>query len=559
MALQTFNQNYYLANNPDVMTAVLNGVFASAEQHYEMFGEREGRMPSASFDPAGYLSSNADVFAAVQAGVFSSALQHFEMFGLSEGRTPGAPGGPIQFNEAFYLEQNPDVAAAIPGTFSSGYQHFIFFGASEGRAPAEGVLPGTPGQDLALTPTVGEVVEGRDGDDTVVGLIDSLTPANDTFNVTDQVDGKAGTDTLNLFVSGGAVSPPAGGVVRSMEIVNLISDAGGSFANSGANVDPAFFGGVQELWQANAANNVVDVNGVTIGFRDLNVANTVEFDANSGAIALDSVTSGSTITVDGSGAGDLDEELSISGSVESGVGGVPGTLTVNGGPTEAIETLSLDLDSAVIFAGTAGNATAVTFDASRSEGDIDVDLRTYGASLETATFGGGNDGSGVGFGVVVGNVTEDLTVDMGAGDDQVALAPAAAGGTVELATGTGEDNVLLVAGSTNITADTQAALDAQAVSLSDFSLANDTLTLQVGAAGNLATQNPVNGAVDDTQTLLQNLESVAGVMDNNYAQFVFGSDLIIYADDGDRDFGAGDLVVTLTGVSELLTLGTNIA
>jgi hypothetical protein len=566
MALSTFDQNYYLTHNPDVLQAVLNGVFASAEEHYVLFGESEGRMPSAYFDPTGYFASNPDVLSAVQAGVFATGLQHFEEFGVFEGRTPGATGGDIQFDETYYLQQNPDVAAAVAaGTFSSGYEHFVKFGSSEGRAPAEGVLPGTPGQDFALTQEIGELVEGTSGDDTFVGLMDVGNP--ETFNITDQVDGLGGTDTFNLFVANTLNTPaPPGAQVRSMEIVNLISTSGGTFANDALGVDPSFFGGVTQLWQVGLANNLVNVNGVTAGFRDGAAAftNTVQFDATSGAIAVDSITSGSSFTVAGESATNQINELSVSGTVDSAGGGAPGVLDLTNGGFEVIETLNVDISSAVNLVGTAGNATLVDFVASQSQGDINVNLFNYFANLESAVFGTGDDGS-AGFGVVLGNMTEDLVVDGGAGDDQFNLFPNAPGGgqgTVELTLGAGDDNVQLnaTAGNSNIAADTEIGLADQAVSIADFTTTEDTLTWALIGGTALATQNLVNGAVDAGQTLLNNLEAVAGVMDDQYAQFVYGSDLILYGDlNGNNDFDAGDQVVTLTGVDELLVQGTNLA
>jgi hypothetical protein len=49
--------------------------------HYEQFGWKEGRDPSAAFDSLGYLAANPDVAAA---GV--NPLDHFLTFGIYEGR-----------------------------------------------------------------------------------------------------------------------------------------------------------------------------------------------------------------------------------------------------------------------------------------------------------------------------------------------------------------------------------------------------------------------------------------------------------------------------------------
>ena len=59
------------------------------------------------FNESFYLVQNPDVAAAIEAGVIGSAEEHFNLFGFQEGRDPNA-----HFDTSFYLEQNPDVAAA---------------------------------------------------------------------------------------------------------------------------------------------------------------------------------------------------------------------------------------------------------------------------------------------------------------------------------------------------------------------------------------------------------------------------------------------------------------
>ena len=38
---ENFDEEYYLMMNPDVETAVLDGKFKSAKEHYELFGFKE--------------------------------------------------------------------------------------------------------------------------------------------------------------------------------------------------------------------------------------------------------------------------------------------------------------------------------------------------------------------------------------------------------------------------------------------------------------------------------------------------------------------------------------
>ncbi|GAA6618185.1 hypothetical protein [Scytonema sp. NUACC26] len=172
-----YDNQYYLNNNPDVATAVANGQFSSGLQHFQQFGQFEGRDPSIifsnnlylrenpdvaaavanrqfrsgfehfvnfgfkfyehrdlrmlSFDEGYYLAQNQDVFAAVKAGQFDSGFEHYLLFGQKERRNPSR-----EFNEAYYLANNPDVNSAVTqSTFQSGFDHYIRFGIYEGRNP----------------------------------------------------------------------------------------------------------------------------------------------------------------------------------------------------------------------------------------------------------------------------------------------------------------------------------------------------------------------------------------------------------------------------------------
>ena len=81
----SFDESYYLSNNPDVLLAVASGLLESAKQHYDVHGFQEGRDPSSSFDSSFYLESNPDVRAA---GI--NPLDHYNSFGRFEGRIPMA-------------------------------------------------------------------------------------------------------------------------------------------------------------------------------------------------------------------------------------------------------------------------------------------------------------------------------------------------------------------------------------------------------------------------------------------------------------------------------------
>ena len=91
---------------------------------------------SSSFDEAWYLDAYPDVAAAVGSSDVPTAYAHWLTSGQFEGRL--APPGFIEaevFNERDYLKANPDVAEAIrQGAYESGRQHFLDHGSEEGRS-----------------------------------------------------------------------------------------------------------------------------------------------------------------------------------------------------------------------------------------------------------------------------------------------------------------------------------------------------------------------------------------------------------------------------------------
>lgn len=122
----TFSDVQYLAANPDVAEAVINGSFPSGLDHFVRIGQFENR--STIFDDALYLALNSDVATAVYAGTLESGAAHFVAFGRNEGRQ-------TTLDEGLYLLRHPDVAAAIAvGAFENAREHYIAFGSAEGRA-----------------------------------------------------------------------------------------------------------------------------------------------------------------------------------------------------------------------------------------------------------------------------------------------------------------------------------------------------------------------------------------------------------------------------------------
>ena len=79
-----------------------------------------------------YLQQYPDVAAAIAKGLIKSAKTHFVTDGYFEGRLPC----PIKVDEKWYLQQYPDVAESVhSGEIDSGQKHFTQDGYREGRLP----------------------------------------------------------------------------------------------------------------------------------------------------------------------------------------------------------------------------------------------------------------------------------------------------------------------------------------------------------------------------------------------------------------------------------------
>jgi glycosyltransferase involved in cell wall biosynthesis len=144
---------WYLSRRPDLAAQGDDGL-----AHFCRTGWREGANPNPYFDTTAYLAANPDV---ARAGF--NPLWHYIEFGEFEGRDPGpwffvtwyraeyglgprdlclahylarrltGQVNPVPvFDAAWYLDSNPDIAAAHEDPF----EHFMGFGPREGRDPA---------------------------------------------------------------------------------------------------------------------------------------------------------------------------------------------------------------------------------------------------------------------------------------------------------------------------------------------------------------------------------------------------------------------------------------
>lgn len=183
-----FNEAGYLAANPDVAAAIQAGTFKSGAEHFQKYGYKEGRpgVEGRMAPQAGEMQGTGGIKAPPVegaspdfnptpggAGPYGGAIPpgtepqggtggvKSPMEAPIEG-FPGAPGqggpyggynpsGAQTFDEAAYLQANPDVAAAVKaGTFKNGKEHFDKYGKDENRPGIGGPIrqpPQTGGQD----------------------------------------------------------------------------------------------------------------------------------------------------------------------------------------------------------------------------------------------------------------------------------------------------------------------------------------------------------------------------------------------------------------------------
>ena len=100
----------------------------------EVFGRIfELALRQMGFDEAGYLERNPDVAKALGTGQVKSAVGHFARTGYFEGRETTPPA----LDTSWYLKEYPDVAKSIQqGKLKSANEHWGHNGYYEGRAPS---------------------------------------------------------------------------------------------------------------------------------------------------------------------------------------------------------------------------------------------------------------------------------------------------------------------------------------------------------------------------------------------------------------------------------------
>lgn len=439
-----FDQTYYLNQNPDVKAAYLSGQVDPWE-HYVLFGGKELRAPNAVFNPEYYLLQNPDVIQAVASGQFANAFHHFYTYGLIEGRVPSADYA--AFDADTYLAANPDVKTAIDsGAFAgSAFFHFVQYGFDEGRAG--GITPPSPdpnpGQTFTLTTGVDNIM-GTAGNDTIKGVV-SATAGESTFQLADTIDGKGGTNSFFLTVSGAKNMPLA-------EITNVenffIKDLTGGNTHDFANVS-----GEQQVWTYGSTGNttIKNIDRAAIGVKDITgAANTHTFifkdTAFQSTAALDIAVENAGNVVTGN-----QQTFDIQAATTAGAANAinlmaTGTNTVNFTATGTdiaaaggIKTLNVsgtgfvNINAVADAGGGALKTNLTTVDATQNSGGVSIQL-----DKTTVKFTGGSGNDTV---LVGGAMTKGAEFNLGAGNDYLKIAGGIIDKNVIVDAGAGVDTI----------------------------------------------------------------------------------------------------------------------
>lgn len=217
-----FDSSAYLKNNPDVLLAVLNGVFPDARTHFEQFGVKELRNPNAVVNLTYILTENADaVLGAIQSGAAKNVFDWYANVGVKTGVAPNAELA--TFDSAKYLADNLDVKAAVEaGVFSSALEHYLAYGRDEKR-PAfstDGAPVDQPAGDTYTLTKGLDNVPGTSGNDTIVGSIDSGNAELNTISPIDVINGGKGIDTFKIAAAT-AIATTDLPTISNVEIIEI--------------------------------------------------------------------------------------------------------------------------------------------------------------------------------------------------------------------------------------------------------------------------------------------------------------------------------------------------
>ena len=277
-----------------------------------------------------------------------------------------------------------------------------------------------PGQPFTLTTGVDNVT-GTSGNDTI-------TAEHTTFNAADQINGGAGTDTLNITDSGTGLGTLPAAIVSGVEVVNLRNvngTAAVAATKESATISFADFTKGDTNLTLTIDNQVVTISATTTGaaiasqISALSFTNYVFTSLNGSQLVLTAKNAGNIGDITATAvAGGTSTGGTLTKSIAQGTDLVPSTgvtdtitATNFAGATEFNSNLSLN--KVVINSLAAGQSAGLIGNGSINVGDLDAN---YGGTVTAATIniaGGTKVGGAPGTGAVAvtGTGLQTLTVN----------------------------------------------------------------------------------------------------------------------------------------------------
>lgn len=305
------------------------------------------------FNEAYYLQQNPDVLQAVSQQFVASGLDHFQRFGARELRNPNSV-----FDSKFYAENNIDVLNAVnKGFFSSVYEHYALVGVYEARVPNASLSSFNSTAYLAANPDVATAISA--------GVFKNALQHYVMYGIDEgRVSNTAGnaftltSSTVNLNSTSANLGTDKAGTKTYLSANNDTIE-GGSFLSSATIISDASASDNDTLSAFVTANIGAPIvqNIETISLQSF--GGTMSFGAISGAKSI--TISGSNFTGTSMAGGSLDPTVQLVAAPTYTLNGVTGAQVFTlVGDSAASNVLALNLNNLTTGSSiTYGNATGL--------------------------------------------------------------------------------------------------------------------------------------------------------------------------------------------------------
>lgn len=250
---------------PSMEKAFADNGFSNPYDHYLSFGDAEGLNPNPMFNADQYLAAKAALLGSdwtpemVATSIHDLGItyaEHYKLFGSKEGLNPS-----LSFDQNKYLEAkldkllttDPDgewtlelMTAAFEASGYTPLDHFMLFAETEGLTdpmydysvggepiphPGKNITL-TAGADIATPTSTTAALATSARDDIISGSVSS-SPAKNTLNTTDVIDGGDGIDTLKVDMQFDFKGFKEGAGVTNVEKIELLNASGRAFNATG--------------------------------------------------------------------------------------------------------------------------------------------------------------------------------------------------------------------------------------------------------------------------------------------------------------------------------------